>query len=159
MHISVLLCFWIAVLNMQLIGICEALVSTGIRPDLGAERRAFEQGPLPVFQLTNGIRPIRKGSGKSPIHAGLTFLYIILKASSSQCQKLLLHERPSSFGSCMCRINGLFICLFIYLLVCLFIHLVSFLNKKICYVHSCCYVVILFNLDVVLILQLPVRES
>lgn len=51
------------------VDLCRALLEVGIRPDLGAERNVYEQGPLPFSALVTGFKPVRKGSGKTPIHA------------------------------------------------------------------------------------------
>ncbi len=55
--------------------LCRALLEVGIRPDLGAERNVYEQGPLPFSALVTGFKPVRKGSGKTPIHAGIAIVF------------------------------------------------------------------------------------
>ena len=55
---------------------CLTLVDAGVRPDLGAARSAYEAGPLTFDKQSTYFRPVRHGSGRTPVHAGLPSLCI-----------------------------------------------------------------------------------
>ena len=88
---------------------CKALLACGLRPDLGAARGAYEAGPLPFNSLVTNLKHVQRGSGKTPIHAGMHFNVIIrprailVYAAAGQghfeCMLYLINTGGASYGN------------------------------------------------------------
>ena len=51
--------------------LCQSLMQIGAHPDLATTRLVYEQGPVPFNMSVVGFKPRGRGTGRTPLHAGM----------------------------------------------------------------------------------------